>query len=79
MAALGWSHDLKNMVHVFYSKMPLELDRHLSINRNKNMSYRKTQNVLESENQEHKRQLESERWRAHAAAEKARDMIKVAN
>lgn len=43
------------------------------------MSYRKTQNVLESENQEHKRQLESERWRAHAAAEKARDMIKVTN
>ncbi|XP_052715806.1 coiled-coil domain-containing protein 150-like isoform X7 [Crassostrea angulata] len=38
---------------------------------------RKTQNVLESENQEHKRQLESERWRAHAAAEKARDMIKA--
>lgn len=38
---------------------------------------RKTQNVLESENQEHKRQLESERWRAHAAAEKARDMIKT--
>lgn len=75
MAALGWSHDLKYMVHVFYC----ELDRHLSINRNKNMSYRKTQNVLESENQEHKRQLESERWRAHAAAEKARDMIKVAN
>lgn len=28
MAALGWSHDLKNMVHVFYSKMPLEIDRH---------------------------------------------------
>lgn len=43
------------------------------------MCYRKTQNVLESENQEHKRQLETERWRAHAAAEKARDMIKVAN
>lgn len=43
------------------------------------MSCRKTQNVLESENQEHKRQLESEQWRAHAAAEKARDMIKVAN
>lgn len=38
---------------------------------------RKTQNVLESENQEHKRQLETERWRAHAAAEKARDMIKT--
>lgn len=38
---------------------------------------RKTQNVLENENQEHKRQLESERWRAHAAAEKARDMIKT--
>lgn len=56
-----------------------QLERHWIINRNKIVCYRKTQNVLESENQEHKRQLETERWRAHAAAEKARDMIKVAN
>ncbi|XP_056014770.1 coiled-coil domain-containing protein 150-like isoform X7 [Ostrea edulis] len=38
---------------------------------------RKTQNVLESENHEHKKQLEVERWKSHAAAEKARDMIKT--
>jgi hypothetical protein len=41
--------------------------------------FRKAQNFLESENQEHKKQLEVERWKAHAAAEKARDMIKVTN
>ncbi|XP_078338802.1 coiled-coil domain-containing protein 150-like isoform X2 [Crassostrea virginica] len=38
---------------------------------------RKTQNILENENQEQKKQLETERWKAHAAAEKARDMIKA--
>ncbi|XP_062594271.1 coiled-coil domain-containing protein 150-like isoform X2 [Saccostrea cucullata] len=38
---------------------------------------RKTQNVLENENQAQKKQLEVERWKAHAAAEKARDMIKT--